>query len=489
MRRDLAELDGIPPAFAADTARAVLLVQAVEEQDPRGKVLSLDARQEATRNALAAGSDGWLGRRAATLSQEIYRERPGWRDVMDGPAWTGRRVVGVLLLALGFGFAADALGTSRLINILAPPLLGLLAWNLAIYVYLIGRFFFAAKTSEAAALDGLGAESIGPKWLASFTRRAIRNASEAGEAELLGLAASRWARVSAPLQSARWQSLLHGASIAAVLGVVLGMYARGLVFEYRATWESTFLASSTVDAWIGTLTAPARALSGIELPAAASMAGPEGGPAAPWIHVWALTALLFVGIPRGLATLFQGLRARALKRRLPLELSPTYLQRLRASADTRSEQVQVLLYSYRPTEKTLDHLRRALLDLVGARASIQVLPSLDYGADLPPAVGAGVRVVVFSATQTPELEVHGEWLQALKAERVDGCRLLILVDESPFIERLGDDSGKRLDSRRKAWRRTFELADLPAAFVELTDGRGDDILTAASTHLWPSADA
>ena len=479
---------GVAAAYPASTARAILLVQALEEQDPQGHIVDLEARRNATLKALATKSDDWLGRRALELVERLRRDRPGWLRAAAGVEWTGRRVLGALAFAFAFGVAGNALGPSHLINILAPPLLGLMAWNGAMYLVLLGRFFFAAPAAPPSLDDAPPKSAWWSRLLPAGP--SLQAEPEAPEARIPVLAAARWTSVARHLHAARLQCLLHVASIVAVLGLVLGMYARGLIFEYRATWESTFLSAATVDSWVGTLTAPARALTGIDLPDAASVAAPSSGPAAPWIHLWAVTALLFVGLPRGLAALFQLWRARHLARRLPLSLPAIYVQRLRASAETRREQVQVLLYSYRPTEKTLDRLRRALLDLVGARAAMQVLPPLDYGADLPPAAGAGLRVVVFSATHTPELEVHGEWLAALKQDVADGARLLLVVDESPFLQRLGDESGSRLESRRKAWRRTFEHAELPAAFVELGQGGdsgGDRILAALTDNLWPGA--
>ena len=75
-----------------------------------------------------------------------------------------------------------------------------------------------------------------------------------------------WARLSAPLNSARAALLLHVAAAALALGVVAGLYLRGLVLDYRAGWQSTFLTPAQVHAVLDLGLAPARALTGLSLP-------------------------------------------------------------------------------------------------------------------------------------------------------------------------------------------------------------------------------
>ena len=55
-----------------------------------------------------------------------------------------------------------------------------------------------------------------------------------------------WTALAAPLYAARAARILHLAAAALALGVVVGLYVRGIAFEYRATWESTFLDAPTV---------------------------------------------------------------------------------------------------------------------------------------------------------------------------------------------------------------------------------------------------
>ena len=131
------------------------------------------------------------------------------------------------------------------------------------------------------------------------------------------------------------RAALHLAAAALGLGLVAGLYLRGLVLDYRVGWESTFLDAATVQPLLATLLAPASALSGIAVPDVAGVQAlrlpqAEGtdASAAPWIHLYALQLALCVLLPRLVLALWAGGRALALKRALPLPLHEPYFQRL-----------------------------------------------------------------------------------------------------------------------------------------------------------------
>ena len=88
----------------------------------------------------------------------------------------------------------------------------------------------------------------------------------------------------------RWRS----ASIA-------GLYVRGLVFEYRATWESTFLDAPTVRAILAAAYWPGARVLGLAVPDAAQIAAiraPASENAALWLHLMSATLAAVVIVPR-----------------------------------------------------------------------------------------------------------------------------------------------------------------------------------------------
>ena len=86
-----------------------------------------------------ASAEAFVSRRAALASERLSSRVPAvahtlatvhWRP------WAGWLVVAAALLA---GLLLDALSADKRINILAPPILAILLWNVAVYVMLAGR--------------------------------------------------------------------------------------------------------------------------------------------------------------------------------------------------------------------------------------------------------------------------------------------------------------------------------------------------------------
>ena len=95
--------------------------------------------------------------------------------------------------------------------------------------------------------------------------------------------------------------ILHFAAAALALGVIAGLYVRGLAFEYRATWESTFLDAANVHWLLALLLAPGSVLSGIAMPGVAQLEAiraPASENAATWLHLLAASVVVIVVIPR-----------------------------------------------------------------------------------------------------------------------------------------------------------------------------------------------
>ena len=478
----------------ARDAQRVLLVHALEEEDRAGEVLELETRREATKAALdgraAKDTARWLAMRAKTLVAALTADASPHRsrirrllrlsDPLTGLA------VPLVVVAFIVGVASNVLGPERRVNLLAPPLLALIAWNLTIFGLLIARRILALVRPP-------GGPSAWIHRLEGWVKRFAGSFAEGGWVQDF---LARWLPVTRRLASARLSRTLHLAALAMVAGVVSGMYLRGLILAYRATWESTFLGALQVDALLGFVLAPAGILLGTGVPSVAALEAPAAGPAGLWIHLWAATAALFVGLPRLAMALSDGLSAWRTGRRIEIVLPASYPKRLRASASARAPEVQVVPFSYRPGDRSSQELRGLLQDLAGARAHVRFAPSLDYGSETPETFGGTMRVVVFNLAQTPEVEVHGEVLRTARAEMPDGQGLLVLVDEGPLRRKLAslapDVVEERLDSRRRAWTRVVEGEELALVLVDLDAGdrsKGaaprDQTLDAMGRALWP----
>lgn len=314
----------------------------------------------------------------------------------------------VLALALAVGLLADAAGPGRRIDLLSPPFLAVLAWNLGVYALLAAAAWRTPTPDPARRRRALDIER-----------------------------------------------LLHAGAAALALGLCLGLYARGLVFDYRAGWQSTFLDPAQVHALLTTLLAPASALTGIAVPGVDGIAAlrlPAGqaaqAPAAGWIHLFAATLALIVVLPRSLLAAWAAARARRLDAGPALAL---------AAVPRPAAAVRVLPHALPDADRAA--LARAL------DAGVDLLPTIPFGTEadaaLPP--GEGLHVMVPLAA-TPEAEHHG-----LLLDRLRGGSPVLLVDESGYAARFAHDPA-RLDERRAAWRGFAGAHGAAVRFVDLAGG-------------------
>ena len=469
-----------------DSARQVTLLQAFETAQPASPNWTDDDRAWASRLALQEGSADaptFIARRAQHAMRRLLPREPGAAKWLARRSWQWRWVGWAVLAGVSIGVLADSIGSSQRINLLAPPLWALLVWNAVVYLLLLGH-----------GLAGLLMRKTRPGSLVRLTQRVLRfgrglaasgnatasaSASASGSAPALRRFANLWLRCSAPLSAARAATLLHAAAAALALGLIAGLYLRGLVLDYRAAWQSTFLSAASAHAFLAVVLAPAVALSGIPLPDAAgfealrsapgSAPGSElgsavgsafgsaapGASAAPWIHLMALTLLGFVVLPRGGLALAGAGRARWLARHVELPPGDAYFRRLTNQLSGNTAQVVVLPYASTPSPQAALGLRALLAPVLGAGLQLQIAPTTAFGAEdsaaAPIAPGTTLVIALFDLTATPEADSQGRFVQQLAARAPAGAATLVLIDEAAFKLRFRDDA-QRLAQRRDAWR-------------------------------------
>lgn len=461
-------------------ARRVLLLRAYE--DPPMAPWSAADRDAVSRDAAAGlGSDApperLIAARAALAAPRLLAREPTAAAALaglEGPAWL-LPLAG--LLAFGAGLAIDGLGNARHINLFALPLLGLIVWNLLVYLLLLGAALRRPRPGGAAP---------GPLQHA-LTRLVQRLHGLGRPAPVVRRFVADWTALSAPWQRQRLTALLHAGAAVVALGVVAGMYARGGFLEFRAGWESTFFDAPTLHRAIGWLLGPAAWLSDIALPDAAGFAalrlssGTGGENAARWIHLYAITLGLVVVLPRTVLAGVAAWRARQLSRKLPLALGDAYFQRLLPRHAGAAQSVHVLPYSYQVPGDALAGVRQAIEVALGSAVDVALRPTLPMGSEagtegdidaLLPPPGTPVALL-FAATATPERETHGALVTRLAARLRDaGGRLVVVVDLSGLRRRIapGAEGAGRIARRRAAWEAlgretgvTFAFADAPVA--------------------------
>ncbi|MCU0972748.1 MAG: DUF2868 domain-containing protein [Burkholderiales bacterium] len=246
-------------------ARNVVLVRAFETAGAgRSGWSDADALWASRAAAEVVGSDAdadrFIARRSELAAERLVERDRAVTRTLRAVTWRPWIGWGLILIAFALGFATDYVGPAQRVNVLAFPLLALIAWNLLAYVIVSVRALAGLVTTPARAL--------GP--LSGFVARLARGVNEAAAALApdtpLAPFVRDWSRVSASLTAVRVARILHLAAFAFALGAIVALYLRGLVFEFRAGWESTFLGPPEVHRLLSLVLGPASRLSGIPIP-------------------------------------------------------------------------------------------------------------------------------------------------------------------------------------------------------------------------------
>ena len=458
-----------------DGARLLAMVRAIEAEDTAETLLTREDRSYATGAALAELSPG-DGGRAARRRDQLFLERrsalafhrlaaryPAVVQAERRARWPGWVDWVLPLAALFLGVASNAIDGRRL-SIIAFPMLGMLLWNLAVYVLLalqgLRRLAPSRRASHPHKLTGLIQRITGAARAAASAQQPLGSA--------LGRYLRDWLSWSAPLTNSRAARVLHLSAAALAAGLLIGMYWRALGTEYRAGWESTLLGPQTVHALVQFMLWPASLLTGISLPDLSRVAalrwgaGSPGENAGPWLHLYAATAFLFIIGPRLVLAAFTALRAARLKRRFPVPgQDDFYIRRLLRSVRGGATIVRVIPYSFNPPEKTQRQLERLLSDVLGEKTKMMLEAPIPYGAEDEWLAQFHLRdgdtdhlVILFNLSATPEGENQGALVSGVRrriAEAKSGAGLTVLLDESAMRQRLGDGVEPRIQSRRGAW--------------------------------------
>ena len=380
----------------------------------------------------------------------------------------------IALIAFALGVAADTIGASQRIDLLAPPLWGVLLWNAVVYLLLlvwpVVRLVRRSRQPKRPLVRTME-RLLRP-------RHRLPRLSGGGSATAVRAFAALWLERSRPLATLRAETALHAGAAALALGLIAGLYARGLVLDYRAVWESTFLDVGAAHSVVTTVFGPAARLSAIALPDEAGFAAMRfvhggsvtGAPAAPWIHLIALTLLGAVVVPRALLALACAALATARTRRFALPLDAPYFQRLLRLRKGGPARVSVHPYGSTPTPQATLGLRALLAASLGPRLEVRFAPPVAFGAedDAPPSVDPDCThaIALFELGATPEAENQGRFVHALRAAVPKGAMVAAVVDAAGFMRRFAGVPG-RADERREAWRAWGETLGLTAVVVDL----------------------
>jgi hypothetical protein len=458
-------------------ARDVVLVRAIETADVKREILSDDDRMYASRSAKelaqwqAADSkspvtaEHFLQQRSEQILKRLAERTPAFGSYLVRRGGLGALAIALPLICLLLGAGLDRIGDPHRVDLLSAPLLGIIGWNLVVYLILLAWICFP---------------STGAGWRERLTRQAalprkLPHALSGALAEFT----LQWTRLGANLNHARIARAMHLSAAMFAVGAMLSLYARGFLHEYRAGWESTFLGAGQVHAILSAFFAPALAVfplqgfsvADIEALHFSRTQSAAGG--ARWVHLYGATLLLVVVLPRLALAGVAHWTARRLAAHFPLDLGDAYFRKLGDAMGTGGPAVlRVLPYSFTIDEARDRGLAQVAAMLMGERASVMLRPSSAYG-DEPQEVLRDVGIddpaisytaVLFNLAATPEKENHGIFLDHLV--RMSRRGIAVLIDESSLRERGNDE---RVAERIALWNQFCGFHRVPATIVNLPD--------------------
>ncbi len=484
-------------------AQKVLFVKEIEEGDPTGKVLPRAERLVATSKARPpeprisdnkpeydqANVESFFVRRAELLIQTLKDFHPEARIDINPVQW--KRWITTLLGILAFflGFIANEFDSGKRLNLLAFPITIMLLWSFVVYgvngfVYIRRRFMNSpVEGSNNSIIKTLLSQAV------RILRKDIAPPTDWGytlNSCLLNFY-HKWLQFSTEIYKNHATRVMHICSVLFVLGVIGGMYLRGLETEYNAGWESTFLRPESVLWFLRIVLGPASIITGIKLPALEEVEaihwgdGIIGENAAIWIHLFATTSILFIIIPRCFLAFNALKREMYLRANFPVsvENDPYFKKMLKVRHD-KKEQVCVVPYSIELSDRQTDVLRSLIAEVYGDKTEIEFHEIVPYGGEdefldgvvTSEETSAACLFIIFNISSVPEDEIHGLLINRLENifTHSDSTRpLVVVIDESHFTFRFSNQSDvkERLRLRREVWRRKTTGQKIRPLFINL----------------------
>lgn len=234
--------------------------------------------------------------------------------------------------------------------------------------------------------------------------------------------------------------LPHLAAIVLAAGAVIGMYWDGLFRQYTAQWESTWLSPWTMNVLTHIFFGIPSFLTGLGIPDAALLEKPSSGPGAPWVHLHAAAALIYIAVPRAVLTAI------------------TYLRFIRKFPGVTH--AAILPFQHDLPGTAMDQLETAFRQVAGAHATLR--EPIPYGEAAPGIPKSQCAVLIFALTDTPEPEIHGRLAKQAKANAGRRAAVVALVDQSSYPH--GESQQKKQET---LWDNVLNKTGIPAIHVNL----------------------
>lgn len=435
--------------LAPADAEALLKAEALEADPPEG--WSAADAAAASRDALAVAGDKAPPKVFLTTRARLVLSRMAEvcaaakkRAAFGAPAFPELLLKGLAAVVVFLGFFTGAVtdqlsSAGAVLNLLSPPFLGLLLWNVA--VVLLALWALCRPDALGSGLSVAAARALSSVASVRLCANSAKNAFT-----------KAWLPLLIPALAWRVRAALHLAALAFGVGVAVSLLVRGIGTAYTAGWESTWFSGRpdvvadilhVLYGWIPAALPGLEALPDARELAAMNLTAGAASPGAPWLARMIWLIALLVMIPRALLVWAALVKARRAARTLRLPFAADRLALLQREAAPLSSSRMLVILGSSDAEGPAAEDGAALECRVVDVWSAPDFPELAAIAiDLSDPV-----VLVLDPAQTPEDEVHGALIDALRSKTRS---LRLFLDFSPLAERFSG-AQERLAARRALW--------------------------------------
>jgi hypothetical protein len=409
----------------------ILWIKVIEESDTKGEILPYFIRE--SHQVKMRSAEAFHDRAVAFLDWlKTSKHRPLARLPLLPRFFLNRPLF--IVLALITGGMLNLLGDQHRIQLLMNPFIFLWLWNFTLFGVLFFFMLFKKKGQSGSpgffvhALDGMSQW----RWIPKRIKMQIRFLIE-------------WGKTSPDVLKRFVEQDFHLGALCMLGGAIAGLYLRGFLVNYTFTWESTSLKSpDELQSVLNLFFAPASWVLRAPVPVLPAQGLAMRGDL--WIHIFALTSLLYVGIPRTFLIVFSSLHSGS---DCVVSLSSAYFHQA-----VRGIRTVFLSFSFQLELPQMNLLKAELginndvmqeMVLWGdALRDKMVSEGIFSEEQLADQNGINLRLfAMFLSIQTPEEEIHGAALSGLS-----GIDTQILLIE-------GEGSCPVSDTRLDLWKNLF----------------------------------
>jgi hypothetical protein len=368
------------------SARQLVLVRAIEDVDTQGKLLSEVEREQMERDALASSRPAaggvdyaeYLQERARRMLATVENRNPRVAALQDPEPWRPWVMAGLPVIACLLGAVIDRIDNPHQVNMLSPPLLGVLAWNLAVYLLLLVSMVMPARLAPHLPLASL------QRWVNGVPGNGRRTGRL--RTDVFARFQQQWLQATAAQQWLWGKQLLHLCAAGWAVGLMVSVVAGGVVREYRVGWESTLLGVGQVHAFLELLFTPVVALlpfdafsvADLERMAFRSGAAIAVDEARRWVWMYVALLALLVVLPRLLLAAVAGWQRHRHGRAVRIDLRDPYF--VQVLARVSPARITIGILGTGPAREPLERMLREVADRApGATASAWTVLSTAKG--------------------------------------------------------------------------------------------------------------